>query len=152
MSIQNIDCLVSLLKSDELNALNKAAERHSQQSNMDFKIISVNGNVVEIETSQGETASGKYATQQVLLKRTEELFKKRLSGFELQISANAVLPSPADVVDVPWIDQKMQEKGLRIKQIAFETGIDRESISDWVTGKKAMGKTVKAMFYFYLSR
>ncbi|MFC1225361.1 hypothetical protein ACFE6N_16250 [Pedobacter sp. BG31] len=45
----------------------------------------------------------------------------------------------------------MQEKGLRIKQIAFETGIDCESISDWVTGKKAMGKTVKAMFYFYLS-
>ena len=152
MSIQNIDSLNSLLNADEVNALKKAAERHSQQSNMDFKIISVNGNVVEIETSQGETASGKYATQQVLLKRTEELFKKRLAGFELQITANAVLPSPADVVDVPWIEKKMQEKGLRIKQIAFETGIDRESISDWVTGKKAMGKTVKAMFYFYLSR
>lgn len=152
MSIQNIDYLGSLLNADELNSLKKAAERHSQQSNIDFKIVSVDDKIAEIETSQGETASGKYATQQVLLKRTAELFKKRLPGLELQITANAVLPSPADVVDVSWIDQKMQEKGLRIKQIAFETGIDRESISDWVTGKKAMGKTVKAMFYFYLSR
>jgi len=152
MSIQNIESLASLLNAVELSSLKKAAERHSQQSNMVFNILSVDGNVIQVETGQGETASGKYATQQVLLKRTEELFKKRLANFKLQITANAVVPSPTDVVNVSWIDKKMQEKGLRIKQIAFETGIERESISDWVTGKKAMGKTVKAMFYFYLSK
>ncbi|MFC1225360.1 hypothetical protein ACFE6N_16245 [Pedobacter sp. BG31] len=80
MSIQNIDYLGSLLNADELNSLKKAAERHSQQSNIDFKIVSVDDKMVEIETTQGETASGKYATQQVLLKRTAELLKKRLPG------------------------------------------------------------------------
>lgn len=152
MSIQNIHYLNPHLSIEQITALEKAAERHSQQFNMDFKILSVDGHVIQVETGQGETASGKYATRQMLVKRTEELFEKRLPGFEIQVTANAALPSPTDVVNVSWIDKKMQQKGLRIKQIAFETGIDRESISDWVTGKKAMGKTVKAMFYFYLSK
>lgn len=46
----------------------------------------------------------------------------------------------------------MNEKGIRIKQIAFDTGIDRESISDWVTEKRNMSQIVKAMFYYYLSK
>jgi hypothetical protein len=152
MSIQNIHYLNPHLSIEQITALENAAERHSQQFNMDFKILSVDGNVIQVETGQGETASGKYATRQMLVKRTEELLEKRLPGFEIQVTANAALPAPTDVVNVSWIDKKMQQKGLRIKQIAFETGIDRESISDWVTGKKAMGKTVKAMFYFYLSK
>ncbi|MDQ0966776.1 hypothetical protein QFZ20_002179 [Flavobacterium sp. W4I14] len=130
MSIQNIHYLNPLLSIEQITALEKAAERHSQQANMDFKIHSVDGNVIQVETGQGETASGKYATRQVLVKRTEELFEKRLPGFEIHVTANAVLPAPTDVVNVSWIDKKMQQKGLRIKQIAFETGIDRESISD----------------------
>ena len=150
MSIQNIHYLNSLLSGEQITTLEKAAERHSKQSNMDFKILSVDGNVIHVETGQGETASGKYATQQVLVKRTKELLEKPLPRFEIQVTANAALPAPADVVNVSWIDKKMQQQGLRIKQIAFETGIDRESISDWVIGKMTIEKNVKAMFYFYV--
>ncbi|RZM23844.1 MAG: XRE family transcriptional regulator, partial [Pedobacter sp.] len=34
--------------------------------------------------------------------------------------------------------------------IAFDTGIDRETIADWVTGKRQMSQLVKAMLFFYL--
>jgi len=46
----------------------------------------------------------------------------------------------------------MLQKGVRIKQIAFDTGVDRESVSEWVTGKRSMSQIVKALFYYYLSK
>lgn len=151
-TIQNINYLEPLLSVEELIALDKAAARHTEQSNINFKITSASDQTLRVETTQGETSSGKYASDQTLAKRTEDLFKKRLPEFKIVISTNTVQPSLASVVNVSWIERKMLEKGLRIKQIAFETGIDRESISDWVNGKRSMSQIVKAMFYFYLSK
>ncbi|MGQ7855201.1 helix-turn-helix domain-containing protein [Pedobacter sp. WC2501] len=64
------------------------------------------------------------------------------------VEAQPIFPSPTSVVDAKWIDKQMRQKGIRIKQIAFEIGIDREDISNWVTGKRSIGQIVKAMFYF----
>ena len=91
-------------------------------------------------------------TETTLIKRTQELFSKFLPQSQLVILPVTFRPSPASAVTPAWLDQKMNEKGIRIKQIAFDTGIDRESISDWVTGKRNMSQIVKAMFYYYLSR
>lgn len=57
--------------------------------------------------------------------------------------------SPATVVTPAWIDKRMIEKEVRIKQIAFDTGVDRKGISGWVTGERTMSQIVKSMFYFY---
>jgi len=151
-TIQNINRLEDYLTSEQFFKLEKAAERHQQQSNMNFKIQSAKDQTIKVETVQGETSSGKYATEATLIKRTEDLFRKLLPDFKIEVSTETFLPSAANVVTSAWINQKMEEKGVRIKQIAFETGVDRESISDWVTGKRSMSQIVKAMFYFYLSR
>lgn len=151
-TIQNIRYLEPFLSIEQLITLDKAAGRHAEQSNINFKITAVADHTIQVETTQGETPSGKYASEATLVKRTEDLLKKRLPEFTIEVSANTVQPSLASVVNVPWLERKMLEKGLRIKQIAFETGIDRQSISDWVTGKRSMSQIVKAMFYFYLSK
>lgn len=150
--IQDIRLLNDYLNAEQIAKLEKAAARHKEQSNVSFKVMSIRDKTIEIETAQAETPSGKYATEATLVKRTEELFSKLLPGFNISVSTETVLPAPASIVSPAWIDKKMQEKGIRIKTIAFETGIDRESISDWVTGKRSMSQIVKAMFYFYLSR
>lgn len=151
-TIQGIEKLGEYLSEEQITKIENAAARHKEQSNINFKIVSVQDQVIEIETIQTETPSGKYATEATLVKRTEDLFRKIMPDFKVVVSTETFMPSPASVVNVAWIDKKMQEKGKRIKQIAFETGIDRESISDWVTGKRSMSQIVKAMFYFYLSR
>jgi hypothetical protein len=150
-TIQNIQKLENHLNTEQLTKLEKAAERHAAQSNIVFKIHSVEDNAIEVETIQAETPSGKYASEATLIKRTEDLFRKSLPNYNIKVSTETFLPSPASLVNASWIDKKMKKKGVRIKQIAFETGIDRESISDWVTGKRSMSQIVKAMFYFYLS-
>ncbi|NQX31087.1 XRE family transcriptional regulator [Pedobacter boryungensis] len=149
-SIPGIEKLSMLLSSTEIEKLVKAAGRHSETSNMNFTILSVNEEGIEIEVTQGETKSGRYASETTLSTRTKDLFSKLLPKTKLRIYAQTFAPSPASTVTTAWLESKMQQKGVRIKQIAFDTGLDRESISDWVTGKRSMSQIVKAMFYFYL--
>lgn len=149
-SIHGIEKLAEILSPDQLEKLDRSAKRHTQLSNMTFKILSAAGSDLEIEVAQGENKSGRYATEATLSGRTKELFGKFLPDTKLNISAVAYSPTPASVVTTKWLEEKMQQKGVRIKQIAFQTGIDKQTISDWVTGKKSMSQLVKAMFYFYL--
>jgi hypothetical protein len=150
--IADIEKLNNLLTGEQLEQLDLAAGVHLTQSNIEFRITKVAEDVVIIETTQSETRSRKYANEATLLKRTHEVFDKWLPGLDLQIEVFPHLPSPTSVVNPAWLESKMQEKGVRIKQIAFDTGVDRESIADWVSGKRSMSQIVKAMFYFYLSK
>ena len=150
-SIQNINLLEPILTPEQIFKLDKAAARHQEQSNTNFKILSETEKTINIETAQGETGSGKYATEDTLIKRTEDLFRKHLPEYKIIVSPETFQASPASIVNTAWIDKMMQQKGIRIKQIAFDTGIDRESVSDWVTGKRRMSQIVKALFYYYLN-
>jgi hypothetical protein len=150
--IQELHKLDQILDKEQLEQLDAAAEMHQEQSGIEFRIAEVEGEVVHIETSQSERRSGKYANEAALFKRTREVFEKRLKGMTLEVKVFPHLPSPTSVVNTKWLESKMNEKGVRIKQIAFDTGVDRESIADWVSGKRSMSQIVKAMFYFYLSK
>ena len=149
-TITGIDKLTQLISSEEISKLEKGAERHRKASSITFTIKYADEHVTEIECRQDENKSGNYATEATLVKRTQELFSKILPHSQLVILPVTFRPSPASAVTPNWLDQKMNEKGIRIKQIAFDTGVDRESISDWVTGKRKMSRIVKAMFYYYL--
>ena len=150
--ILGLEKLNESLNSEEMEQLEKAALIHKNQSNIEFCILGLDENTISVETTQGETRSGKYANQTTLVKRTMEVFEKSLPEISIQVEAMPFLPNPTSVVTTLWLEKKMKEKGVRIKQIAFETGVDRDSISDWVAGKRAMSQIVKAMFYFYLSK
>jgi hypothetical protein len=150
-NILGIEKLSDHLAPDQLEQLEKAAAVHKSQSNIEFCILRVEENMIAIESTQSETRSGKYANQSTLVKRTMEVFEKILSPSIITVEAAPYLPNPTSLVNPSWLDKKMKEKGVRIKQIAFDTGVDRESISDWVTGKRAMSQIVKAMFFFYFS-
>ena len=151
-SIQNINLLEPILTPEQIFKLDKAAARHQEQSNTNFKIVSETEKTIIIETAQGETGSGKYATEATLIKRTEDLFRKHLPHYKITVSPETFQASPASVVTIAWIEKMMLQKGVRIKQIAFDTGVDRESVSEWVTGKRSMSQIVKALFYYYLSK
>lgn len=151
-SIQNINLLDTILNTEKIIKLDKAASRHQEQSNTNFNIRSASIKNIEIAVVQGETSSGKYATEAALIKRTEDLFRKYLPDYEITVHPETFQASPASVVNTAWIEKMMLQKGIRIKQIAFDTGIDRESVAEWVTGKRSMSQIIKALFYYYLSR
>lgn len=150
--ILGIEKLKNQLNEQQLEQLAQAAETHKKESKITFCILAIEEHSMQIETSQTEKRSGKYATEASLVKRTHEVFDKWLPTFDIQVIPATFLPSPTSVVNPTWLEKKMEEKGVRIKQIAFDTGVDRESIADWISGKRSMSQIVKAMFYFYLNK
>jgi hypothetical protein len=148
--IQNVNKLNEVLETEQISQLESAALLHQQQSSISFTILDVSEERIHISVVQAETNSKIYATEATLLKRTHEVFDKWLPSIHLEIEATTALPSPVSIVNVEWLEKKMLQKGVRIKQIAFDTGVDRESIAQWVSGKRSMSQIVKAMFYFYL--
>lgn len=151
-TIENINKLSRILNPEQIEQLESAALVQGQQSNITFTVIAISEKSIQIAVAQAENNSKKYATEAVLIKRTHEVFDKSVSDYTLEIDATTALPSPVSIVTVQWLEKMMLQKGVRIKQIAFDTGVDRESIAQWVSGKRSMSQIVKAMFYFYLRK
>jgi hypothetical protein len=148
-SIKDLEKLSNILDESALKNLDDAAALHLRQSNIVFTVIDLTDDVLSIETEQGKT-SGNYAKYRTLISRTHEVFNKYLpSGVKLHVQPREYVESPSQVVTPDWISKQMLEKEVKIKQIAFDTDIDRKDISGWVTGERNMSRIVKAMFYFY---
>lgn len=143
--------LTEQLSHDDARKLEQSIETLQKESSITFTVKQLADQLIEIECRQDENRSGNYATEAALIKRTEQLFKKHFPHSKLVVVPVTYRPSPSTAVTPAWLEQKMNEKGIRIKQIAFDTGVDRESISEWVTGKRKMSQIVKAMFYYYLA-
>jgi hypothetical protein len=151
-TIKNLEILSEVLEHHDLEKLDAMAFLHERQSSIQFTIRSLEDDILTVETEQGETA-GVYANFKTLIKRTGEVFNKFLpTGIQLHVIPEEFITSPAMVVTAEWISNKMQEKDVRIKKIAFDTGLSRKNISDWVTGERNMSQIVKAMFYYYFNR
>ena len=110
--------------------MDKEAERHKKESDITFSIKYSNENVTKVECRQEENKSGNYATEATPIKRTDQLFSKFLPQSQLVILPVTFRLSAASAVTPSRLAQKMNVKGIKIKQIAYDTGVNRESISD----------------------
>jgi hypothetical protein len=149
-TITDIEKLTGLISETDIDKLESMAALHRKQSNIQFKILEVDESRLLVAIEQEKTASGKYANQRTLVKRAHEVFDQYLPpSLKMEIEATEYLESPSAVVTPEWINRKMQEQDVRIKQIAFDTGIDRTDISGWINGHRPMSQIVKALFYYY---
>jgi len=150
--IKGAEKLKDILTDEEISQLNKAAITHKKFSNILFEIDDVNESELSITAEQEQNPSGNYANQRTLVKRAHEVFDRFVpSSVRLNIKALEYFESPTAKVSPQWIEQKMLEKEIRIKQIAFDTGINKADISAWLNGIKPMSQIVKALFYYYFT-
>jgi hypothetical protein len=149
-AIKNIKALHGLISMADLEKLERGALLHFRYSNITFKIIDVAGTNITIRTEQGKSSSGNYATTQVLIERTKELFSNVI---KLPIIVHPVVYSyPAsDIVDSKWLNEHMLRYGIKVNTIAKDTGIEKSNISAWVNGLRPMSKTVKEMLYMRMA-
>lgn len=159
-TIKNIHKIVDLLDQDDLNKLESGAALHKRHSNIEFKIISVDekftvlGKLNEIIVSavQGKSLSENYADSKTLIDRTKELFKPFFPKYAINVQPATYNEAIVEVVTPEWIKEQQLKKGVRIKDIIIDTGIDKTNLSAWINGVRPMSQPVKAMFYFYFLR
>lgn len=150
--IKGVEKLDGILSEKEISQLNKAAITHKKFSNILFEIEDADDAELVVVVEQEQNPSGNYANQRTLVKRTHEVFDRIIpSSVRLTVKAQEYFESPTAKVTPQWIEQQMLEKEIRIKQIAFDTGINKADISAWLNGIKPMSQIVKALFYYYFN-
>lgn len=51
------------------------------------------------------------------------------------------------LVTPEWVQSEMKRTGIKQVELVKFTGIPKQNIHYWVTGKRAMSQAVKVMFY-----
>ncbi|WP_327984392.1 hypothetical protein [Bergeyella porcorum] len=76
-------------------------------------------------------------------------------------SAREVFPEPefkikpvvfslnVNTINEVWISEKMKEFGIKVNDLEKQIAIDKSSLSLFLSGKRKMNKSVKALFYYY---
>lgn len=152
MVIKNFQKISELIPLEKHNDLDRVANLHLRNSNIEFKVLGVDGMDISVRTTQGKHLSENYADEKTLITRTRELFQRFLPNYTIFTHPVTYKPAIVDVVDPAWIADKMLKFGIRIKDIQVDTGIDKTNLSAWINGLRPMSQPVKAMFYFYLYR
>src|SRR5437868_7110286 len=127
--IKNTELLIGV---DELTIISMeiAAMIHTTQENISFKIVEYDDEKIIIQAVQGKTVSGFYHTQKTLIDLVHKTFASFFIGKKLSVHAIPFVENSPGKVDIKWINKKMLEMGIRINDIANDTGIDHKELSD----------------------
>jgi hypothetical protein len=148
-TIKGLLKLGGTLSAREMMELDEAAKLHLKNSNITFKIISIGDNTITVKASQGKQSTENYADTKKLHIKTQELFGKYLPEHKAIVQPVPFQLALVDVVNPEWLEERMQQHGVRIRQIQTDTGIDKTNLSAWTKGTRPMSQPVKAMFFYY---
>jgi len=146
--IKNTELLIDI---DELAIISMeiAALIHTTQENIRFTIVEYDDEKVIIQAVQGKTASGFYHTQKALTDLVHKTFDSFFTGKKVLVHPIPFVENSPSKVDIKWINKKMLEMGIKINDIATDTGIGHKELSDLLNSDISLSKPTKALFYYY---
>ncbi|WP_051359927.1 hypothetical protein [Adhaeribacter aquaticus] len=111
-------------------------------------ILEVNEKTIRIHVEQKELKNNYILNQKQLVSRAGALFTPLERKFKLYFVPVIYVP-PLNQVTQEWINERMQELGLSRNDIIKQVGIDKATLSEMLSGEKALTKFHKATFYYY---
>jgi hypothetical protein len=146
--IKNTELLVGV---DELTIISMeiAALIHTTQENIRFKIVEYDDEKIIIQAVQDKTAAGFYHNEKTLIDLVHKTFDGFFDGKKVLVHAIPFVDNAPSKVDIKWINKKMLEMGIRIKDIATDTGIDHKELSKLLNSDIPLSIPTKALFYYY---
>lgn len=149
-TVKNVEALG--LSPEALATLETRAALHRRYSNITFKVLEVTPHSVVLAVRQGRSHAGVYFDVKRLIEILRETFGDLLAGRRIEQRPYTYKPAPPDVVTPDWLRERHAASGKQIQEIAAELGVDRNSVSAYVGGKKPLSGVVRAMFYYYFTR
>lgn len=145
----SINLLKKFVSKDQYKDLRDKVELHLRFSSIDFEILQINDEFIQIRTTQDKSFAGVYFTGKRLHEITIETFKESLLPRQIRVNTFPFLLSPCDKITPKLVMSIMGT--FKIKNKEFETafGVHKTTISAWANGLRPMSQPVKAMFYYY---
>lgn len=138
------------LPEKELALLEHGALQYRRYSNIQFKVLQVNGKEMWIKVYQDRHLSENYISEEDLKDRAKELFGRFLPDYTIHAYAIPYAPHPINQITEEWILDQFSKKPMSVKDLVEATGIDNTNLSAWINGKRPMSQPVKAMFYYLI--
>ena len=146
--IKNLHLLEGF-KQEDLDMMEHAALQHKRYANITFKIIAFEKKTVTIEVRQGKSAAQNYQTGKRLHEIVHETFGRFFKGIKMNIGTQPFRESPANNVNAGWISRKMEEKKIKLKHLAEDTGVEYTQLSALISGTRPLSQPMKALFWYY---
>lgn len=105
--------------------------------------IEVNEEEKIVKITQKEVVNGYILNNKQLHDRARALFDKEYKIIPVVFSLDL------SEVNSEWIKERMAEFDIKTKDIISQTGLDKSSLSLFLSGKVKMNKLVRACFYYY---
>ncbi|MEO6524504.1 MAG: helix-turn-helix transcriptional regulator [Mucilaginibacter sp.] len=155
--ILGVEKLEKIFSKQQILELEIAIGEWKEEDSVEFRIkstqISDIYKCISVKVIQPKTQSGSYLHEHEMVSITENIFKPYLTaGTFLVVKAYPHKSVVVNVVTPNWLEERLVKKGVRVKDLALMTGINRTNISAWVNGSRPMSQPVKAMFYFFLTQ
>ena len=148
--IKNIHLVEKELNEKDLEHLHQAAYQYARNAGVYFKFHYIKPDEVAIEVKQENptAGSGEVFAVNKLVAIGKELTADIFPDRKVHIRPLAYVPPDVDVVTPEWIHKELSRLKLSGVKISRMTGVDRSSISNWISGNRTMSQPVKAMFYY----
>lgn len=150
--IKNIHLVKDKIDQNTLDHLDQAAYQYARNAGVYFKFHYVRDHEVSLEVKQMNPTPGSNEVFSVkkLVSIGKELLEKALPDHKAHIRPLPYSPPEVDVVTPDWVHKELSRLGLSGVKISRMTGVDRSSISNWISGNRPMSQPVKAMFYYMI--
>lgn len=119
--------------------------RHKQSIGMYRRMgidIEIDGDKVIVR--QSRLLNGYILNQKQLVERAREIFD--YGDWKI---VPVVYSLDVNEIDIPWIEAKMEEFGIKRNDIIKQLALDKSTLSSLFSGDRGLTKGVKAAFYFY---
>lgn len=139
------------LNEGQRKSIEQKAMAHKRYSNIVFEIISANDKELVVQVAQHNHLSENYATADRLKQIGKEVFAQFLYGRKLKVGAKPYDPAPGDVVTTDWIKVKMAQHAFKSVDLEKFFGIDKSTLSKYLSGDRELSRGVKSMFFYFFA-
>lgn len=146
----NFDLVYDLLSADAVALLEARAAAHLRFSSIDFKELEASADKIVLRIRQGKSHAANYFDNKRLSEIGKELFEG-ITDVKIITRPLPYQPAPTDVVTAKWIAAQMEQRSIKIKDLAQALGIDPNTVSAYKNGLKPLTAPVKAAFYYYFT-
>lgn len=141
--------LLTDIDAGDIDKMEAAALLHRRHSGITFKIVDYEPKKVTIQVVQGKSTAENYFPAKRLIEIVHETFDRFFTGKKVMVHPVPYVQNPVSNVDAAWINKKMLENNVKLKDIVADTGLNKTQLSAIINDKKPLSQVTKALFYFY---
>lgn len=120
----------------------------SANNGIDLKLLEIDGNNLTISVTQSRVTNGIIWTQGELCERASGVLSHVAKQYKIHFRAVVFIPD-LSVVKADWIYHQMSDLGLKQRDVCKQLGLDKSTLSEFLSGSKQLTKIHRSLFWHY---